>query len=100
MHAAVQHFAERVDDQRTHAAEALCERVGAQQQHGTRFGLAQRLTGTDSVALFLLWGVGPDYLRLGLPSAYVPWRVRAVRPLRDTLGVLYSLGPNPPACQP
>ncbi len=47
--AAVEHLAERVDDDGPHAGVALGERVGPQQHHGARFRDGQRLAHADRV---------------------------------------------------
>ncbi len=43
MHAFIQHGADQVDHFRPHAGKSLGQRVGAQQHHGARLFLAQRL---------------------------------------------------------
>jgi hypothetical protein len=47
--AAVQHFAQRVDDDPAHARETLGQRIGAQQHHGARFRRGERFADSDGV---------------------------------------------------
>ena len=47
--AAVEHFADGVDDDGAHAGVAFRERVGAEQHHGARFGDCQRFADADGV---------------------------------------------------
>src|SRR6266850_310891 len=49
MNAALQHLAQRLDDQRTHARVSLGHGVGAQQHHGARLKFTQRLAHADAM---------------------------------------------------
>ena len=49
MHAAIEHVAQRVDDDIAHAGKSFGQRVGAQQDHGADDRLGQRLAHSHSV---------------------------------------------------
>ena len=50
MHAGIEHGHEQFDQLRTASAEALGQYIGAQQQHGARLALRERLTDPARMA--------------------------------------------------
>ena len=82
MHAGIEHRHQQIDQLRPIAAESLREHVGAQQQHGARLGLRQRIAHSGRMT--------PHQVGLQLRQALV-WNANIRQLAEARVHAVYSL---------